>query len=629
MSSKQRNRKTFSIAVVIISVLIIFSLAGTIGILLMSKKYSVSAIHDLADGIITRTVNDSAQHVNSIIQPAQDIVYFLKSYMPENAVISEDSELNQNIVSSIIDVMENNTNVYTAYYANENGEFFLVGRRQKFEDSKRKFYFHKKISIKNDVRTAEEYWYQGHEQIEHNTLGSDKYDPRVRPWYLKAKDIGKEIWTSPYVFYITKLPGITYALPLYDEGKFIGVIGADLEINTISDFLVDATFTKNTQIFAIDSDNNILAHSGFSGKYENISSIKETIPKYTNFDDPVLKIMMNKVKKDGSYDKVNDIVVDDELFKGVVKPFTTNGLEIYLGMYTPASDYLMTLNSSYKNLFIIAVIVLAFVIFLSKAISRGLARPFQELSASTESAKLLDFDKGINIRTYFTEVEETQRNFNEMLESLRNYQSANEVLSSTLKNAHIDTLYRLAMAAEHKDFYTYDHLKRVSDISVMIAEIIGMSAHDTEQLRHASAMHDVGKLGIPDSILMKPGKLTKAEYSIIKSHSELGAKILEKPSSEVMSHAQIVARSHHERWDGSGYPYNLTGEKIPLFGRIVALADVTDALLSKRPYKEPFSFEKTIDIIKSERGFQFDPELTDVVLENQNRLYQLINTKRN
>ncbi len=130
-----------------------------------------------------------------------------------------------------------------------------------------------------------------------------------------------------------------------------------------------------------------------------------------------------------------------------------------------------------------------------------------------------------------------------------------------------------------------------------------------ETILYASPMHDIGKIGIPDRILLKPGKLSPGEWEIMKQHTIIGAQILEGSDAEFMKLAEVIALTHHEKWDGSGYPGGFRGSKIPLVGRITAITDVFDALTFKRPYKEPFSLEKSFDIIKQSQGNHFDPEV--------------------
>jgi putative two-component system response regulator len=616
---KFRDR-TFSISFMMITVLVIFSLAGTSSLLFLSRTYSQSALHTLADDIIKRTVKDSAEHVGILLRPAINAVNVLDMLIPAEAQMP-DTASERDIIRYLINALEDMPSVYTVYYANADGEFFLVGKRKRNDSDREKTFFHKKISVINGVREVTETWHGKNGAQETVVLSGDSYDPRVRPWYQKAGFENGAIWTSPYVFYITKLPGITYARPVFHNGHFAGVMAADLEIDTISEFMMGSVFTDNTSVFAVDAQENLVAYSKL---FTSGAELKDKLPSIDDINDPVMRVLKDKAFLEESYGGIVNMTVDGRMYKGMINPYSMNGMQVLIGMYTPASDYLAPFNVKFASVILLAVVLLAVVILIGRYISLQLARPFRELIDATESAKDLNFDKKINIITSLSEVTDAQKNFNGMLENLANYKSANELLSETLHNAHIDTLYRLAMAAEHKDQYTYDHLKRVSDISVMIADVIGMSKHDMELIRHASAMHDVGKLGIPDSILMKPGRLTADEFDVIKTHSELGARILERPSSEEMEAARVIAGTHHEKWDGSGYPHNLAGVSIPLFGRIVSVADVMDALLSKRPYKEPYGFDESMQIISCERGRHFDPELTDVVLENRRLIHKLI-----
>ena len=185
-----------------------------------------------------------------------------------------------------------------------------------------------------------------------------------------------------------------------------------------------------------------------------------------------------------------------------------------------------------------------------------------------------------------------------------------------LQEAYFDTIQRLAMAAEYRDEDTGDHIVRMSRYSAFIAEKMGFSETDVQNILFASPMHDVGKIGIPDNILLKKGKLTDEEFEIIKTHCTIGARILSNSKSEILQLAESIALTHHEKWNGRGYPRELSKDEIPVEGRIVALADVLDALTSKRPYKDPYSFETVCDIIKNERKKHFDPEITDIIFDN-------------
>jgi len=192
-----------------------------------------------------------------------------------------------------------------------------------------------------------------------------------------------------------------------------------------------------------------------------------------------------------------------------------------------------------------------------------------------------------------------------------------------LQESYLDTIHRLALAAEYKDEDTGDHIVRMSRYCAFIAKKHGLSPMEVHRILYASPMHDIGKIGVPDNILVKPGKLTDEEFETMKTHTTIGAKILAHSKSEILKVAEQIALYHHEKWNGTGYPHGLSGDTIPLTARIVALADAFDALTSKRPYKDPYPFEVACDIIKKERGQHFDPAVVDVFLENIDEILKI------
>ena len=204
---------------------------------------------------------------------------------------------------------------------------------------------------------------------------------------------------------------------------------------------------------------------------------------------------------------------------------------------------------------------------------------------------------------------------------LSDHRKAHEKLQIThdaLQESYLDTIHRLVLAAEYKDEDTGDHIVRMSSYCSLIAEKLGLPDDQVQNILSATPMHDIGKVGIPDKIIMKPGKLTHKEFEIIKTHTIIGAKILEGSKAEILRIAQEIAISHHEKWDGTGYPYGIAGTQIPSAGRIVALADTFDALTSRRPYKDPYPIEIAVDIILKDRERSFDPEIVDIFMRNIN-----------
>jgi methanogenic corrinoid protein MtbC1 len=186
---------------------------------------------------------------------------------------------------------------------------------------------------------------------------------------------------------------------------------------------------------------------------------------------------------------------------------------------------------------------------------------------------------------------------------------------SELEIAQAETVQRLSMAVEFRDEDTGAHIERIGRFSVLLAEHIGMDAEFCERLRHAAPLHDVGKVAIPDAILLKPGPLTPEERAIVETHAEEGHRLVRGSSSSILDMAATIALSHQEKWDGSGYPRGLKGEAIPIEGRIVAVADVFDALTSDRVYRKAFSIEEGVQMMREQRGRHFDPVLLDAFME--------------
>ncbi len=178
-----------------------------------------------------------------------------------------------------------------------------------------------------------------------------------------------------------------------------------------------------------------------------------------------------------------------------------------------------------------------------------------------------------------------------------------------LAEAEVKILHRLAIASEYRDDETGQHTQRVGLLSAMLAQQVGSPAKEVELLRIAAPLHDVGKICVPDKILRKSGKLSRQEFQLMQSHTVIGGQILGSSPFAVLQMAAQIARSHHERWDGAGYPDGLAGEAIPFAARVTAIADAFDALTHPRPYKEAWSLEKTILTIEAESGRHFDPSL--------------------
>jgi putative nucleotidyltransferase with HDIG domain len=176
-----------------------------------------------------------------------------------------------------------------------------------------------------------------------------------------------------------------------------------------------------------------------------------------------------------------------------------------------------------------------------------------------------------------------------------------------LEAAQLDGLHRLALVAEYRDDNTADHTERVAELAAQLARRLGLPDRTVWLIRRAAPLHDLGKIAVPDSILLKPGRLTDEEFEVVKTHAVLGARVLAGADAEVLQTAERIARRHHERWDGTGYPDELEGEEIPIEARLVSVADVFDVLVHERPYKESWTVEAAAEEIRRGGGTQFDP----------------------
>lgn len=192
-----------------------------------------------------------------------------------------------------------------------------------------------------------------------------------------------------------------------------------------------------------------------------------------------------------------------------------------------------------------------------------------------------------------------------------------DAANKEIRESHIEMIMNLAIAAEYKDPDTGNHILRISDYSTEVAKALGLSEDEIEILRYASPMHDIGKIGIPDRILQKPGKLDAEEWEMMKQHTVIGWRMFSNSKSPLLKAVADIAISHHEKFDGSGYPYGKKGNEIPLFGRIVAIADIFDAVVSERCYKKEWSFKEGVEYIQSLAGSHLDPDLVSMFLKNK------------
>lgn len=215
------------------------------------------------------------------------------------------------------------------------------------------------------------------------------------------------------------------------------------------------------------------------------------------------------------------------------------------------------------------------------------------------------------------------------LESMVQERTASlQIKSDELEETRLEIIRCLGRAAEYRDNETGMHVIRLGYFVKLLASKAGLTDHEAKKLMHASMMHDTGKIGVPDNVLLKPGKLTSEEFDIIKTHPQIGAFIIGEHKSDLLMLAREIALTHHEKWNGKGYPNGLKGEAIPFAGRLTAIADIFDALTSVRPYKKAWSVDEALDLIQKEAGEALDPKLVPIFVGLRTEIEKIMQTFR-
>jgi response regulator RpfG family c-di-GMP phosphodiesterase len=232
---------------------------------------------------------------------------------------------------------------------------------------------------------------------------------------------------------------------------------------------------------------------------------------------------------------------------------------------------------------------------------------------------------------YSDEIGLLAHRFNSLIGALQKRDAELEETNRAERRAHetavqreIETLFLLGKISDYNDLTTGEHLSRIGTLSAHFSAILGQSEEERNSIRNSSPLHDIGKIAIPDAILLKPGKLTDEEFEVIKRHTVLGHELLKNCQSQYLAEGALIALTHHEKWDGGGYPRGLAGTDIPIQGRIVSVVDVFDALTSDRPYKQAWPVDRALDFIVSQRGAHFDPELVDLFKDRFQEFASLI-----
>lgn len=513
-----------------------------------------------------------------------------------------------------IEQLKVNKQFANIYYGNELGDFIMASR------DKNGFKI-KQIKNRKDLRTVTIKKIDKESNfIETNDISDDIYDPRKRPWYDIANK--STLWTDPYVFFESKKTGITVSSPIYNDEKIIkGVVGVDIELKELSSFLAKLDFYEFGRIFIFDKNLNVVANSDLSNTTHDLVNIKST-------KDIVLRSSLDSFLKKSSTEKIHKTIftsfnLDKKDYSAVFSPFEIDNLKWIIGIYIPNDAYLKDIKENQTNNIFIAVFIALLLLYLSNYLAKKITRPIQELNDIAHKMPLKESALPTMPLFTFSEIDDSLEAIEDMKSELTYYGRETTKLNNHLRDAYLDTLYRLAIASEYKDTDTADHIRRIGEYSEVLAKEMGLDSENLYIIKNASIMHDVGKLGIPDNILLKPGKLTEEEMNTMQEHCLIGGEIFKNSNSRILKAASTIAIYHHEKWDGSGYPYGLSGDKIPIMARIVSIVDVFDALVSDRCYKKAFSIDKALKIINQGKGSHFDPDCVDAFNSSLDKILEI------
>ncbi|MFT5873036.1 MAG: putative nucleotidyltransferase with HDIG domain [Clostridium sp.] len=410
------------------------------------------------------------------------------------------------------------------------------------------------------------------------------YDSRKREWYkgsLNKK--GDVFWTEPYLDAGKSGKMVqTVSKAVYDDkGKLKGVIGLDIELKKFTEIIDNLSYSKNSYIFLLNQKNDVLAHNSYELHY-----FKKNI---------IDNITQNESEEIINIDKVKYVVSK--------VPINVNDWKLVAITKTNLESELTSIKNRIISIFLIAI---ALSIFMAIRMSKNLLRPLNKLIIATEQVS----DGNFKIRTSVKSNDEfslLSTSFNQMLEQI-------EILLKQRDDNYLNTIKALANSIEVSDLYTRGHCDRVDEIALVIARKLKLSDHQKNTLKFACILHDVGKIGVPNTILNKPGRLTIEEYELIKKHPLIGYEII-KEIDFLKEPAEIILQ-HHERIDGHGYPNGLLGAEIRIEAKILSVADTYDSMSSSRIYRKntlPFS-EIEKELVES-KGKQLDAEIVDILLE--------------
>ncbi|PCI37891.1 MAG: hypothetical protein COB46_12630 [Rhodospirillaceae bacterium] len=445
-------------------------------------------------------------------------------------------------------------------------------------------------------------------------------------------------WFGPIrMFFIPPIRrASTTASPVVDEdGKLKGVVGVDVDIAQISTFLSKLDIGVTGSAFIISQNGDVIAYpdSNLITQTQDDKGEGLRFKRIDELDDPIarasfasLNLPSGRFQLDRSQYTAFD--VNGIAYHAIFAPFQNEKWPWLVGIYVPENDFLGALYENRTANIYIAIVIGLIACLIAVVMVRGITRSLDGLRQNAQNIMRGDYKNQHDFPTPYQEVQETADAFKHMVAALEEKERQNIELTEELRKTSITTILRMSSAAEYKDHDTGQHIQRLSDICAAVSEHMGQPPKWTEMFRYAVPMHDLGKIGIPDEILMKPGPLTPEEREVINSHAGIGASILNSSDTKLLEMARIIALQHHEHWDGNGYPQSLQGLEIALEARICAIADVFDALISKRCYKDAMPFDEALRFITDGSGTQFDPACVDAFVGVKDEIWVLYETAK-
>lgn len=423
-----------------------------------------------------------------------------------------------------------------------------------------------------------------------------------------------------------------YAVPIFENNEVTGIVVAVGDASKLSEYLASSDRYEHAKSIVVEPSGKIVASTDVNDVFEE-RTINDII----------------KVKEIKSVDELDKLEMRQDTFKNsdtILAHEKIQATDWTVIISVPRKEILAFFNEPRDGFLLVSGLIILLSYISIVYIGGKIANPIRRLAANVELLKKSMFEGGVeeNLRNEKSEVGFLSRNIHDLVEvkrrnflEIRSQKEEIEALyeetaalndeleylfdqrnslSEEIITTQRELLFTLGGVVEAKSQETGDHVERVSVIGHRLAKMVGMREEGAELLRSAAPMHDIGKIGVPDAILNKPGKLTPEEYDVIKQHTIYGASILSKSDRPLFKVAKEIALEHHERWDGKGYPNGLMRNDISLNARIVAIADVFDSLASKRCYKEPWDYDRIKVYFTEQRGLQFDPLLTDLLIEN-------------